>query len=707
MPRYQKPITFATPQLLRLCLVTFLVGVFGWGGYHGGHAAPLEEASREILGIERAQIHPNDAVHLFILPLTSSPARLLTHTVDVTLHVEGAQPVLSVQAAYRIHNPGRESLNLMIQVTPADLQTSSPLPEGVALTVDGQPLTLQPTGEGYQRTAQLTLGADGRRLLTLSYQLRLVEDTLPAFRYPTSRLSAWPGSPESWRVSVHLPGENSGILPAESWVLTTPDGWTYTGNRLQWLKEGAFPSQPIAFQFIHPQLWRDIGEIRRLLSTQPSADLFLQLGNLYNRLYRSPQAEDAGRQRFYAQALASYVDGVTYGQQIGIAPADLAPLHRALTALYRSRSIRADGQIDFAYVALLVEEAQKTLDAFPAADGRREEIAQWLAEGLRLQLRNAQQAKNWPLAFSLLERMAALPGHLIDPNWLASERQMIQLQQALALLDQDNEEAAVALAGDSIVDESLFPRPENRLIFASWQVTITLQPDNTVIQLATHPRQGREEIARQTFDQLGQAWRSVDAAGLQTNAQPDGRYLIQLSNVALRDRVALSQAIPPVADWALLRSLLVSIDPTIQRRNRLIWQQVDMSQRLDLRPVADQWRGIGALLERQSAEVQLVTDAGQSQSIERAEAQIREQLRQIYLQHEAAAWQTLIHASMVHLQMQISGGDAERTWIVQLTDPPQTVNFHTEVLSPTRLLLSILSLLILIMALAGALWLLL
>jgi hypothetical protein len=303
--------------------------------------------------------------------------------------------------------------------------------------------------------------------------------------------------------------------------------------------------------------------------------------------------------------------------------------------------------------------------------------------------------------------MATLPAHLVDPAWLASERQMVQLQQALTLLDQDNEEAAVALAGDSIVDENLFPRPENRLIFASWQVTLTLQPDNTVIQLATRPRQGREEIGRQTFDQLGQAWRSIDATGLQINAQPDGSYLIQLSNVALRDRVALSQAIPPVADWALLRFLLVSIDPTIQRKNRLIWQDVDMSQRVDLRPVADQWRGIGALLERQAAEVQLVTSAGQSQSIESAEAEIREQLRQIYLHHEASAWQTMIRASTVHLQMQIPGGDAERTWIVQLTDPPQTISFHTEVLSLARLLLSVLSLLILILALAGALWLLL
>jgi hypothetical protein len=238
-------------------------------------------------------------------------------------------------------------------------------------------------------------------------------------------------------------------------------------------------------------------------------------------------------------------------------------------------------------------------------------------------------------------------------------------------------------------------------------VTLTLQPDNTVIELATRTRPGREEIARQTFDQLEQAWRGVGVTDLKTQAQPDGSYLIQLSNVALRDQVALSQAIPSIADWALLRSLLVSVEPTIQRKSRLIWQDVTIAQRVDLRPVADQWRGIGALLERQATEARQVTNIGQAQSIESAEAQIREQLRQIYLQHEAAAWQNLIRASTVQVKMQATDRDTGRTWIVQLTDPQQTVNFHTEVLSLTRLLLSILSLLILILALAGVLWLLL
>jgi hypothetical protein len=682
------------------------LGFLGWGEYGVGLAAPPKEPPQTILANRHTQIHPNDSAHLLVLPLTSSPARLLTHTVDATLNVDSAQPTFTVQTTYRIHNPGREGLNLMLQVTRADPQRSAPLPEAVTLTLDGQPLTLQPTGEGDQRIAQISLGADGRRLLTLRYQLRLVEETLPAFRYPTVPLSAWGRAPESWRISVQLPGEDTGILPAESWVLTAPAGWTYTGSRLQWLEEGAFPAQPVTFQFIHPQLWLDLLETRRLLTAQPSLDLFLQLGTLYNRFYRSPQLGDGGRQRFYAQALASYVDGITYGQQIGIAQADLALLHRALTALYRSRTIKADGQIDFAYVDLLVDEAQKTLAAFPPDDSRREEVTQWLAEGLRLQFRRAQQANQWPLAFARLEQMAPLPAHLVDPGWLAAERQMVQLQQALTLLEQDNEEAAVALAGDAIIDESLLPRPETRLIFASWQVTLTLQPDDTLIQLSTRPRSGREEIARQTFEQLAQAWSNV-AADIETQAQPDGSYFIQLSNVSLSDQVALSQAIPSIADWTLLRTLLVSIDPTVQRSNRLIWQEVDISQRLDLRPVTDQWRGIGAMLEREASEVQLVTGAESNLSIESAEAEIREQLRQIYLQQEAAAWQQVIRASTVHVQVQISGAEAERAWIVQLTDPPQTISFHTEVLNLARLILTLFSLMILILALAGVLWLLL
>jgi hypothetical protein len=50
---------------------------------------------------------------------------------------------------------------------------------------------------------------------------------------------------------------------------------------------------------------------------------------------------------------------------------------------------------------------------------------------------------------------------------------------------------------------------------------------------------------------------------------------------------------------------------------------------------------------------------------------------------------------------------ATRTWSAQITDPPQTLNFHTQVLNLMRVIIAIMTLFILILILSGLLWLLL
>jgi hypothetical protein len=712
VPQYQKRTSFATPQPLRLAFSFFLLLILLLGVYMPVGATNHKRHARAIPSAQISQAHPSDPVHLFLMPLSTTSIQLLTHIVDVTVNLEGDQPILSIRSSYRLHNPGTESLTLPLQIAPTEAQISRPRPTDISLTVDGQPLPLQTT-EDQSLNTQVTMGADSRRMLVLSYQIRLVESELPSFTYPTQPLTIWAGATESWRVTLTLPGEQTRLLPAESWVNTAPEGWTYNGTQLQWLSEGDLPAQPITLQFIHPRLWRDLTTTRLAITGQPSIDQFLSLGDLYNQLYRSPQVSEGGRQRFYAQALAAYADGIAYGQQIGTEAAALGPLHRALTALYRSRSVKADGTIDFAYVDLMVAEAQKAVTALAQSGGQSSEVAQWLVEGLKLQLRHAQQIEDWQSSFTILDQMSKLPADLVDANWLASERQLVQLQQALTLIEQNNEEAAIALAGADIVDESLLPRPENRILFASWQVTLTVQPESTHIQLVAWPYQGREEVARQTFEQLIQTWQSAGASGLQTTTREDGAIVIALNENTFEKRIELSQLIPPVADWALLRNLLVSIEPSQYRRDRLIWQEVEMSQRIDLRPVADQWRGIAAQLERQAEQVPNVPVLSQAPTIDATQAEMREQLRRIYLRQEAQAWHHAVQSSTMRVQM-VADTSAEdrsnsnhRVWILQMTDVPQTLNFHTEVLSSARLLLAIISLLILILALAGVLWLLL
>ncbi len=679
-------------------------------------SASLAQATVQAHRVERSRWVPSpqatstDPAQLYLLPLTDTVVRLLTHTVNVTVSMDEEQPLLTIAANYRLDNPSADSVTVPFQVIAQPAPTTHPLPQNVALAVDGQPLALESADNSFPQSGQVSIGPNSRRQLTLSYQLRLVSADLSTFRYTPRLLDAWAGRPESWRVTVELPGESSGLIPVESWLANAPEGWTYNGKQLQWLQEGDFPQQPFTLQWVAPSLWRTLTETRQLLKIQPTVGRFLTLGDLYNRLYRSPQISDGDRQRFYAQTLAAYADGITYGEQLGLPSVELTPLHRALAALYRSRSIRSGGQIEIPYVDLMVQEAQIALAGLPPEDTRRLELSNWLTEGLEIQLRQAQQQTDWQQAALILERMTTLSPSLIDPAWIATERQMIELQQAMTLLDQDNQDAAIALAGSTVLDESLLPPPENRAVFASWQVTVTLRPTGTALELVAFPLPGREETRRQVTDQLVQAWQRVNAPGVDTISLPDGRFVIHLPAAALaQQRLALSQSTPPLVDWALLRTLLASMDPTVAEKHQWLWQRISITQNIDLRAVTDQWRGVAALLERRAADVQLNATAAQSQSVEDAQAEIREQMRQIYLEREAQIWHNVVRSSTVRVETETSSNDdtPDRVWIVQLTDPPQSLTFQTEVLSPTRLVFAVISVLILILALAGLLWLLL
>ncbi|MCB0112632.1 MAG: hypothetical protein KDD84_01010 [Caldilineaceae bacterium] len=667
---------------------------------------------RMIPAVIPAQTSPTDPVHLYLLPLTDTPVRLLTHTLDVSIRSEDEATILRVVAGYRLHNATTENQTVLLQVSPSPTQSAQPMPEGVNLSIDGQALTLQPTGEGFPQTGQISIAADARRQLTLSYQTQIRADDFGIFRYTSQLLNAWAGRPESWRITIDLPGENSGWLPSESWVSTSPASWTYNGDRLQWLQEGAFPDEPFVLQWIAPTLWRSLAETRQALSTEPTPARFLALGDFYNRLYGSPKANGSTRLRFYAQALAAYSDGVAFGQQTGLPPAQMTALHRALASLYRSRSIGADGRIDPAYIDLMVAEVQRALNALPPDDSLRAELTQWLAQGLETQFRLAQQQADWSQASIVLEEMTALPN--FDPAWLASERQMIELQQALTFLEQDNQDAAITLAGADILNESMLPPPESRAIFATWQVTLTLAADETTLHLAAAPVEGRQETAQLVANQLAQAWLNADVQGTNVSFLGDGQLAIDLSGVALAEhRLALTQSVPPLADWALLRTLLTSLDPAVSRSHQWLWERVEISQRMDLRAVSDQWRGVAALLERQAADIQFAfvaanAQATNAQAIDAVQAEISEQLRQIYLIREAQIWQNAVRSSAIRIQMAPNSADTPaRIWIAQLDDAPQTLSLQTEVLSGPRLLLAVVILLTALLALAGLLWLLL
>jgi len=660
--------------------------------------------------VATAQAEPEEPGHLLLFPLGDTTIELLTHTVDVAVSVDGDRTLrLEVAAAYRLHNPKQSESTLLLQVNtpPNAAPTALALPQSISLTGDGQPLSLQPTGNGLQQTAQISFGPDTRRTLLLRYTILFPTTELPAFVYPANALTRWPGRIGSWRITLHFANSASGLLGPDNWLATEPEGWSYNGTRLQWLSENPLPAKSFRWQVIHPAIWQEIQTRRQTIRQQPSVEEFRSLGDRYRQLFdiasRIAEAEETNRERFYAQALGAYTDGIVFAESSGLPPQERTGLHRALAALYRSRSLRADGSIDFAYVQLMAAEAEAALDTLPPeAAVERSEMSGWLADGLRQQARQAQQRKDWPAALDFLDRLGKLPEGIVDPIRLAEERRLLLLEQSLQLLAQGNEEAAIKAVGATIALADLLPAAEKQTVFARWGFSLTVGPGEPRLAGAGLAIVGREDEARRLVEQLAQIWGAVPTKSGTAQVVFDGRQvLITLSDLSLGERLALVQATPQNTHWALLRTLLVNADGEMESTGYLIWQRTALHHSLDLRPVADQWRGIAASLERESL-------AADSSAV--TEERIQNELRAILHRQEAERWQKLARESRVQVELTASPQTAPgsgRVWSLQPGDLPQTLGYVAESISVLRLLLAIAVAMITVLTLAGILWLLL
>ncbi len=699
MPPYQNRFRFATSRrffsLLWGLFSTFVLLLF----LRMGPGAPLEAAGPSAAGF---QALPTDPAHLLLFPGDGGQVELLTHIAELDLAPENDRLRVTVQAQYRLHNPGADSVTLPLVVRPAADFASAPLPTNIRLTVDGQALTLQPSADGRQWSSQLALSPDTRLNLTLGYQFSLETPLLATVRYPIHQLRRWPKAVNSWRVTVRVPAQ----APAESWLQMAPEGWKLRTNAIEWLGENALPAQPVLFQFLDPAIWQAIQSAQQALQADPSPAGYARLGDLYRQIAASPLAGEEVQERFYAQALAAYEEGLQAAEERGASPEERAPLHAGLAALYRNRSVDSSGRVDGEYLSLMLAEVDQALAGLtrPEQAARRQELARWLAEGLRVQLGQAKERRDWQAALQILERMAALPPELVDPQALAQERQTLLLQQALQLLEQGNVEAAVALAGPEIALDDLGPPPEQRTPFARWQVNLTVEPEQIRYEFQIQPTPGQEEAAGATLAQLSQAWQQ---SGVPHQLEPlpgQEGYRLVVTLSSQEQRRSLIQATPPVVHWSLLRTLLLQPGPEVQRQAWLIWETVTLGQAVDLRSVGDQWLATAANLERQAEQFQ--ADQPVAAGDEVGPEALHSRLQAIAFRNEAAVWRGLATNSHVLVTLRIPGGEegVSRTWSVGLLDPPQSMQIQAQRVMALRLWLAVLVGFVLVLGLAGLLW---
>lgn len=686
-----------------------------------------------------AQIVAPGNGHLYILPGpagetgTDAPVTLTTHTMDIRLSAPvgtpGAVPVpLSAQvtAVYRLQNPNRGSVTLVLSIAPlaeADLgpvgKSQSPA-ANVVLQAAAQPLTLQPSLDRPGFVTQVTLPADGRLDLRLSYDLTLGSAgsgaALTAIAYPTFPLTQWPGGPSSLRVSLYLPA----LYQPESWLRTEPEGWTFDGSELRWLFEGRLPSSAFAFQAVHPGLWQAITNSRRLAVPGAPTAAFLDLAAGFRQIYTAPTLDDTDRRSFYAQSLAALTEGLANAQATAAPAQDVADLHMGLADLYRSQAVGGTGRVDLAYVDLTVAAVQQALATAPTGTPAHsaQQMQQWLLESLRLKLSQAQARQDWVAASAAVETLAALPADLVDPAMVAQERRAIVLQQAIQLLNQDNQEAAIALAGPEIARTDLAPPAQVVSLIRAWQVGLTVTvgtggtSPRTTVRMAGRVAPGQEDAALAAGQKLATLW-ADSRAQVQTDLGTDSTGAPVLSlTLGLPDGVTGPSMAPAALlagpEWNLLRTVLSQATPQSTANAATLWQEVDLSQRLDLRPAADQWRALAGDLRNQAAQLEASSNAGLAQAGDAALAEqvIQDRIRAANYRSAAQVWQGLADNSQIFVTLELGndGAAASRSWVMRSQDAPATMHLTGRTLDRGRVILALGGLILILLLLAGLLW---
>jgi hypothetical protein len=705
MTSYQEYSKIATfPCRLLICILC--CQIFLSGGPALLLAAPPIESRipQRLLQSESAV-----ASHLLLQPALETSLVLLTHTLDVRVATDdGRALTLQIEAAYRLHNVEDEAITATLLVAqPADASAAGrPLPRNIAVTLDGQPLALQPAGQTVGQSVQAEFDADARRRLTLRYDLPLAATQTFDFHYPISELLSWPSDISGWRVTIDFANMEQWLAPSDNWLQISPRGWKMRANQLEWLREERPPTTDVLFQALHPQRIQEIRAAQNAIRANNEVESQQRLGDLYAQLHQAPALGAAARERFYEQALAAYTQALRLAEEHARAETVLAAVRYRLAALYRRRAIAADGSVDSVYVALMVAEAEKALPAMPQGPTRLE-LQNWVAQGLQQQLRAARLQGNWPQALQFTDRLARLPADVVDPATLEAERRALILHEVLQQLQEGNEEAAVSLVGEEILTGETLPRPEYRTLFANWQITVTLNQNDVSINALARPIFQRRVDGESALNSLLNTW-SLSGVTDVALTEEAGGFIIQLDRLDARKRRLLAQNTPQQPDWALLHSAILTAEQETRQENRLLWKRTTQAIDVDFRPVGDQWHSMAASLEREAV---VVADAA-APAANRAEVaalEIRQSLRTAQHRLEAARWRRLVSDSTVQIVIGDSPDAAspQRVWLLGLTDAPQRLTNQIESINTVRLWLAIALAIVLSSLFAGLLWLLL
>ena len=692
MSRYQKQSGNATywrkQRLIKALGIRLLIMLVWLSWALPSSSTPLQ-AANPVFAPDLAQLQTSGArfAPLLITPEEPTPVLLQVHTADFYLDDSTGSLLVTVDARYRLKNNDKETIaTVVLRVAPMPgVEEMAPI-DGLTLTADNQAIDLFPTDNGGTDnggtgggnsggyTAQVQIGADARSEIQLTYTVDLQQQKLPLLDYVTVALDQWQGTP-SLRIMITMPA----TIPQSSWLRIGPEGWHFTADSAarigaKWLYDAQQPNAPFIFQFVHPNLWSQIDPLTQRVQSDGTVADFLQLGDLYQQLVMAATEENASgaiRERFYAQALAAYTTGI---ERLATTapPGELAMLYIGMATLYRGQITEEAGE---AYAIPLTDAIQAALNRLPQDDLRRRELTQWLADGLQRLLTEAQGRQDWQSALRLTDQLSALPSDIVDSVTLAQTKRLLIVQQALQLLEQDNRVAAAALAGDEISDGALQPPPSADTLFSRWEVTVTVSPQQQQMEIVGQPVPVRLADAKAAFSSLATLWQSAPGseAAIESTVvgevEPHLRMIITAPTTQRFD--GLVTLIPPRADWALLRTLLQQIKPTVAEERTWLNRQWTITQTLDLQAAGEQWQAMSDTLERQATQFEQESAAFITTDTTGAENALRARIQAANYRSAAHQWQKLMHNSWVAVQFMGQTREQTRTWLLTAATPAQ------------------------------------
>jgi hypothetical protein len=231
----------------------------------------------------------------------------------------------------------------------------------------------------------------------------------------------------------------------------------------------------------------------------------------------------------------------------------------------------------------------------------------------------------------------------------------------------------------------------------------------TVVRIGATANADRADAAQTALDAIVQTWRETAATRTADpqlrRSDADGapaQFELSLQLPAGGNGVALAAMLPAGADWALLRVLLSQLGPQIEARTDGLWEQVQVTQPIDLRAVGEQWQRLATELDRQAAQFEAdATDV----TAANLQASQEARLRAANYRTAAQAWRTLAQDSQVLIALATLGAEkGARSWLVTVASPPQMLDVQVAAPSPVRMLLAGLAALTAIFGVTALLW---